>query len=121
MWTASVRWIVSMPITSIVAPPTLNTPYLALNVSRSPIGNVITGAGLIAGSTATAAPAALFDEPAATPVHTESWATRGGAFPAARSASTITAEPLRAALMSARDRHTPRAAVATVCRGTDVA
>ena len=36
-------WTVSMPMTSIVALPTLKIPYFAPNVSRSPTGKGTAG------------------------------------------------------------------------------
>src|SRR5881392_3861284 len=110
MWTVSAWCTVSIPITSMVALPTLNTPYFALNVNRSPTGNGTAGVRLITGTTATVAAAAVVDEPAGTPVHTVSWAS---VFPDARRASTMTPEPFRAALMSERDRQ----AESSCCQG----
>src|SRR5437879_12613459 len=101
MWTVSAWCTVSIPITSIVAVPTLNTPYFALNVNRSPTGNGTAGVRLIIGTTATVAAAAVVDEPAGRPVQTVSWAS---VFPDARRARTVRPEPLRAALRVARGR-----------------
>ena len=87
-----------MPMTSIVALPTLKMPYLAPKVRRSPTGKGTAGAGA--------------DEPTMTPLHdAESCAL--SERPAASTASRSSVEPLRAALISPRERHAAR----SCCQG----
>src|SRR6266576_1023194 len=78
MCTVSALRTVSIPMTSIVALPTLKIPYFALNVSRSPTGNGTAGA---TGTTAwvdvavAATTAELeLEDPTVLPVHTVSCA-----------------------------------------------
>src|SRR6266478_176548 len=116
MCTVSVLRTVSMPMTSIVAFPTLKIPYFALNVSRSPTGKGTAGTGSTgqvdvapAGATAELE---LEDPPTVLPVHTVSCALRDP--PPASSAAT-SAVPLRAALMRPRERQAARSS----CHGLD--
>src|SRR3989441_12411483 len=108
MCTVSTLCTVSIPMTSIVALPTLKIPYFALNESRSPTGKGTAGDAWITGWEDEAGGADEVEEPAILPVHTVSWAPSDR--PAVSRASTIIAEPppLPAALIRLRDRHPAR-------------
>src|SRR3989454_5711713 len=91
MCTVSTLCTVSIPMTSIVALPTLKIPYFALNESRSPTGKGTAGDAWITGWEDEAGGADEVEEPTILPVHTVSWAPSDR--PAVSRASTIIAEP----------------------------
>src|SRR5213594_2046118 len=70
MCTVSLLCTVSIPITSIVALPTLKIPYFALNESRSPTGKGTAGVGGITGCEDEAWSVDELEEPTILPVHT---------------------------------------------------
>src|SRR5437879_3794670 len=74
MCTVSALRTVSIPMTSIVALPTLKIPYFALNVSRSPTGNGTAGGTGITGleDDATGMVKPEPEDPTILPVHTVS-------------------------------------------------
>src|SRR5437879_12233710 len=90
MCTVSALRTVSIPMTSIVALPTLKIPYFALNERRSPTGKGTAGDAWITGWDDEAEGVDELEEPRILPVHTVSWAPSDR--PAVSRASMIIAE-----------------------------